>query len=220
MQSSRVSELCVAKRKLHAEHHAAQALLKKARRSVSDSERAKARQWEMSGIVGNSVLCMYWLAGVVDPAVKYLRSVARQRAWPQKSDGDLSDIVAACFVDADVDTLLQLTNPDAPLDENAAKLAACYVRQWKLHVWALDLNVVKRVAPTTAAVLRECENLRASLIAVAHPPSRLCVSSASARKWATRWRIRWGGRFAKIRVHDQPQLPEMHAKAPFGHFPY
>ena len=215
MQSSRSSDLRAAKRQLHVDLAATQATLKKARRSVIDSARAEARQWEMSGAVGNAVLCMYWLAGAVDPAVKYLRSVARQRAWPQKSDGDIGDIVAACFADADVPTLVQLTNPDAPLYEKAAKLAACCVQQWKMHVWALDLNVFNSVAPTTAAVLRECEQLRASLGAdVIHPPSRLCVSNASARKWATRWRLRWGGRFAALRPHDQPPVPEMNARAP------
>ena len=213
MQSSRSLDLFAAKRQLDVELTATRAALKKARRTVADSARAEARQWVLNGTVANAVLCMYWLAGAVGPAVKYLHSVARQRAWPQKSDADLSEMVAACFLDADISKLLQLTNPDTPLDENAAKVAACYVNQWKLHVWTLDLNVANGVAPTTRAVLRQCEQLRVSLGAVAHQPSRLCLSGASVRKWATRWRTRWGGRFAVLRSRDQPPLPEMAAKA-------
>ena len=113
---------------------------------------------------------------------------------------------------ADTARLLQLTDPTHPLDEAAAALAARYVQEWALYSWGSALNVEEGVAPRTKAVLEESEAYRSRCAGGVQPPQRGSVSSPAARKWAARWRERWGGFHGRLRVRNEPPLDEMRAK--------
>ena len=70
------------------------------------------------------------------------------------------------------------------------------------------------VAPSTDAVLQRLEERRASLPEAHRPKPAGTSSEAKGRMWARRWRQKWGGRIAKVRVQDDVSVQELQDKAP------
>ena len=111
-----------------------------------------------------------------------------------------------------MERVLQLTDPHNQSDAAATLVAARYVQELEMHVWASDLNRNEGVAPRTNAVLAKCASHRARCEVGEQPPQRGDMSSDASRVWAARWRTRWGGVHGRLRVRDEPPLAEMRAK--------
>ena len=93
------------------------------------------------------------------------------------------------------------------------KAALKMVSEWRLVVWARNLNEQHALAPSTEAVLQRYEDLRERMPDAVRVPYRGTVAEASARMWATKFRRRWKGRFGGMRVREEVPVAELKTKA-------
>ena len=168
----------------------------------------------MSGFLLHASLIIYALAGyVAEPAVCFLKSSGRQRHWPDESEQELEVIVENAFLAMDVDELARLTDREDPSEPAAMLKTASLVEEWRLAVWVRRLNSEQGVAPITGSVLQRKEERRASLPEGSRPRAVGSSAQAKARMWCRRWRLRWGGRHARIRLREDATLTELRDKA-------
>ena len=76
------------------------------------------------------------------------------------------------------------------------------------------MNEDKGVAPSTQAVLEKAEEIRAGLPEAARPAAQGTSAEARSRMWLRRWRLRWGGKLARIRLREELSQQDMAEKAP------
>ena len=62
------------------------------RRAATD-----ARHWVLPARLQNTTVAMYQLAGATEPAVKYLKTCAAERHWPDRTDIELTGLVEDIF---------------------------------------------------------------------------------------------------------------------------
>ena len=190
--------------------------LKKARADQQRAQLALAREWQVSPGERRTAVIIYVLADyAAEPAAKFLAGQGRIHRWPDKPERDLCALVESLFVEAhaaDAGGLIALTDVENPSDPTAMATATGYVEEWRLYIWAKDLNVSKGVAPSTSSVL---ERVVATRLANGHaaPYAIGTAAQGASRMWATRFRRRWGGRFGAIREHENVPLDELAAKA-------
>lgn len=175
---------------------------KRARRRESDRRAAAARAWNLSGSLLHTVLIMYSLADyVVDPAVVFLRQRARQRHWPERSEGEIGALVEDVFVAADAGELAALSDLDNPSDAPALATAVDYVEQWCVASWVKTRNRLG-VAPPTRDVLGQFQDRQSAVPPAVRPRAWGASDEGSARMRLARWRQRWGGRVASLRPRE------------------
>ena len=150
----------------------------------------------------------------LEPAIRFLRSVGQKRRWPQKSEDELGLIVEQVFSAVDPDDIAALTDTAAPSKPAALRAAMKWVQEWGLVAWTRRLNEDKGVAPSTQAVLEKAEEIRARLPEAARPAPQGTSSEARSRMWLRRWRLRWGGKLARIRLREELSQQDMAEKAP------
>ena len=79
--------------------------------------------------------------------------------------------------------------------------------------WTRRLNEDKGVAPSIQAVLEKAEEIRARLPEAARPAPQGTSAEARSRMWLRRWRLRWGGKLARIRLREELSQQDMAEKA-------
>ena len=83
---------------IRGESRATRAVARRTRAARKSSERA----WQLSNQVTSVALIIYILTNfAVRPAAVYLKNCGRSRHWVTKSDGELDELVEACFLCAD-----------------------------------------------------------------------------------------------------------------------
>jgi hypothetical protein len=191
---------------------ASQALDTEGRRAQRAAQRCE-RAWRLVGKLRNEVLLIYWLAGCSsEAACKHLAAAGRQRHWPSLTEKSLRELVEDSFLQADINELAALADETGPADAEALRTAVRRVAEWRAVVWARNLNEENGVAPTTGMVLARIQIERDRLL-VAEDFQRLgIVAEAKGRKFAERWRSRWGARLAKLRIQEPLTLEEMRRK--------
>ena len=149
----------------------------------------------------------------LEPAVHFLESAGRVRHWPGKTAAELEALVQEAFIDlGDQGLLVALTDEDEPSDASAIRAAAKCVEEWRLCKWALDENLQKGETPSTSSMLARLaadRMVRGDLDFQAAGT----VVEGKARKFMSRLRQRWGGRFGAIREIEHVPLREMQLKA-------
>ena len=121
-------------------------------------------------------------------------------------------MIYAAYAHADIDDVAALIDMDSPTDAAALSTAVNHVEQWRAVVWTKAQNRLG-VAPSTAAVIDHFEERRARLSASVRPAAWGSSASATSRRRVSRWRRRWGGRIANIRVREEVPLEDMRDKA-------
>ena len=197
------------------------AFAKEARQAAAD-----ARQWNVQGNAKHVVNAIWRLGDCrAEPAVPFLEMVARKNHWPENSLEGILQLVLAIVRDCDGADAEQSLAPLVMRD------AWNYVLQWRVAVWCYDANVSKGVACHTNIIIDEFKRrlqavpvdvsfgLRASCTclfrcvqerpAIFNPNHRRSVW----RKWVERWRVRWGGRYGRLRARDHVEPEDMLAKA-------
>ena len=187
--------------------------MKRARQRVASSGAAASRAWQLTGSLLRVVLIVHTLAdGVVDPSVVFLTRKGREHHWPDRSEEELADLVYTAYAHADIGDVVALIDMDNPTDEAALSTAVSYVEQWRVVVWTKAQNRLG-VAPSTGAVIDQLEERRARLPASVRPTPWGSSTSATSRMRVSRWRRRWRGRIAKIRVREEVPVEDMREKA-------
>jgi hypothetical protein len=182
---------------------------RRAQRATQRSEKA----WRLVGKLRNEVLLMYWLAACnAEAAVKHLEAAGRQRHWPRASEEFLTEMIENCFLHADVDELAALGDESAPSDAAAMRTACRCVADWRVAVWVRLMNEEKGVAPSTGRVLARTGAERARFAVAEQFQSLGSAADVRGRKWAHRWRLRWGGRIGKLRIQEPLSVEEMRSK--------
>ena len=213
MERPSLEELGGRKRKLDEELAKARREAKRVKLQVKDTKKRAEAFWKLSGFLLHASLIIYALAGyVAEPAVNFLRSSGRQRHWPDKSDEELEVMVENAFMQVDVEELARLADREDPSEPAAMKKAVSLVEQWRAAVWVRNLNSEQGVAPSTRSVLLRLEEQRESLPEGARPASIGTSEQAKARMWCRRFRVRWGGRHARIRLREDVSLTELREK--------
>lgn len=172
-----------------------------------------ARAWVLPEYLRRVVLIVHLLAhGVSEPAMVFLQQAGRQRHWPHRSDDELESLINWAVLAASVEELVALGDMEAPSDPAAMATAVDLVEQWRVACWTRAQNL-KGVAPSTTVVLGEFERGRAGLPAALRVRSWGTSAEAAARKRASRWRRRWGGRIGALRAREEVSVAEMREKA-------
>ena len=182
-------------------------------RRAKAAAKARSRAWQLSTTQQRSALIVYAATGyAVGPAVKYLNGVGRRRGWPAVAEERLRAVVEELFLDADADVLAALADEASPSDAEAMREAAPVLEEWRLATWARAQNEERGVAPSTAQLL---DRLAADRLRAGHPDAyaRGTTAVPASRKWACRFRRRWGGRFGTLPVSEGVPLAEMREKA-------
>ena len=214
MERPSSEELGARKRELDEALAMARSDLKRAKAQERDCRKRADAAWKLSGFLLHASLIIYALAGyVAEPAVCFLKSSGRQRHWPDKSKEELELMVENAFLEVDVDELARLTDRGDPSEPAAMMKAVSLVEEWRLAVWVRSLNSEQGVAPSTSSVLQRLEERRASLPEGFRPAAVGRSAQAKARMWCRRWRLRWGGRHARIRLREDVTLTELRDKA-------
>ena len=185
------------------------------KKKIKRAQVKDSKVWALTPFLQSAVLIMYVLAGyTADPAARYLASVARKRGWPEKSEDVLIREAEEVFLAwGDVEQLAALTCLESPSWPEAMKVAVRVVEEWRLAQWVLRLNEQQGVAPSTALVLKRCEQAFSRLPEGVRPPYLGTEAEARARMWARRWRLRWGARHGRIRVREDVPLEGRRGKA-------
>ncbi len=199
---------------LRAERAALVAQLRKVRRHEDRARSAQQRQWRLRGEVLHVVLIVSVMAhGASEPLVPYLRGVGRRCHWPEQSDDEIGELIAACFVSADVQDIVDLSDEGAPSDPDAMRAALAIMREWRVSLWTEAHSRQRGVAVPTSTVLAEFERERLLMAAEVRPRTMGTSAEPAARKRAQRWRQKWGGRFAKLQAREVVPLPLLREKA-------
>ena len=215
MEVGSLADLRRRKQALDAALAASRQELKRARWRQKDARRAEGSVWLLTAFTSDVVLIIYVLAGyALEPAIRFLRSVGEKRRWPQKGDDELGPMVEQVFLAVGPDEIAAIIDTTAPSKPAALRAAIKWVQEWELVAWTRRLNEEKGVAPSTQAVLGKAEERRARLPEAARPAAQGTSVEARARMWVRRWRLRWGGQLARIRLREDLSQQDMAEKAP------
>ena len=186
------------------------AQLKKAKEVVKREERA----WRLSTFMLHVVLIAYALCDYKAPAaMKFLTMTGRKRRWPEKPESELEELVEDVFMQCDTNELAGLADKDSSTDPTAFAVAVPYIEEWNMAAFVEDQNVRFGLAPSTESLLDRWRRRRAMYPEAFRPLDPGFVAEAKARKWAHRFRARWGAWHGSIRVRDELPLEETRTKA-------
>ena len=175
---------------------------------------ARAHEWRLPLAVRNTAVIIYDLTGFrAEPVARYLAAVGRQRGWQAKSTpaakAFVEDMFIALMNSTDAHVIPALVDVAEPSDVLAMHTAQRWAEEWDLFCWAELQNTERGVAPSTRALLAR---LTATRAAAGRPPPGTTAHN-KARKWAMRFRWRWGGHFGSIPATDCVPLGELMDKA-------
>ena len=186
------------------------AQLKKAK---AQGERER-RVWQLSPFMLHVVLIAYALCDYQSPAaIKFLAATGRKRSWPEKSEADLQDVVETVFLECDTEEFTELADQANPKDPEAFKVAAQHSEEWKMAVYVANQNVQLGLAHSTDSLVHRWRHHTAAYPEVSRPADPGTMAEGKARKWAQRWRIRWGAKHAAILIRDELPVEETRSKA-------
>ena len=214
MAADRVAELVAQRDGLGVALQAVGCELSRAVQKQNADERRAAGMWKLNDKLKKISLILYVKAGYrVCAAVSFLTREACKRKWYGKEETAVAEIVEAEFLRADVDWLARLLDEEQPADENALRRALVIFDEWLVAEWVQNVNRRQGVAPPTALVLQKLSGHRLGHAELVRPRDVGNVSEGRARKWASVWRKRWGGRHGRVRVTGEDMEPaEMRSK--------
>ena len=99
---------------------------------------------------------------------------------------------------------------DGSLPESRSKpsrLATAFLRERELANWVQGVNLVQRIAPLTAVVLKNALKLGCM------PRESTAATHKSRKQWLPRLRERWGAAMGRIAPREHVPADVMHAKA-------
>ena len=182
-------------------------------RRAKAAAKACARVWQPTATQRHTALITYAMTGYqAEPSVRYLEMLARGRHWPARDSAELHALVEEWFLAVGVDELAALSDVAAPSDVAAMREAAPIVEEWRLAWWGRGQNLERGVAPSTADLL---DRVAAERLRSGHPDpyARGTTALSVSRKWASRFRRRWGARYGALPVVEDLPLAEMREKA-------
>jgi hypothetical protein len=195
------------------------AALRREEKALRAEAAAESRWWAITGQLRNTVLILHKLAqGDMEPALAYLDGVARQRRWPQQPREETIRLIEEVFLGAtDTDDALEhyaaLTDASHPLDAVSMKVALRRIADWRVVMWSRDLNERIGLAPSSDNMLQRLEAIRSTMPEGHRPASRGTSLAGGSRRWASRLRNRFNGRFGKLKVREVVPPEELMAKA-------
>ena len=190
---------------------------------VSDScRRARCRsktvckQWVLTEHMRRVALAAYALSDYqTEPPAMYLQSCARQRHWPARERADLDRLVEDLFLRSDLNELLAIISSTEGSDDETLIEAWKYVHEFSVVTHVREINNEFGVAPPTLLVVDLAERMKTEIADAVRPLSLGASNSRRARRWASRLRKRWGGRYRPVPTRDPVDPSELTAKVAF-----
>ena len=184
------------------------------KKEINAAQKRLRSQWRFSKPLQRAALILFGKGHNGSAvAAAFLSKEAKQRHWPEKADAELRRMVEEWFLEIDIDDFNSLCDADNPSDLVAMRHAMKFWHEWSVAAYIEDANFNKGVAPSTAAVLDRCEQLRAELPESAQPAAKGAVAQGKARAWAFRHRKRWGFSHGAIPTKDDLPAQERWEKA-------
>ena len=186
------------------------AALRRSRAEAARLKRRVERVWVLPRRVRHVVVLLLELSGYdTSPPSGYLKRFGERRGWPPKTDDELRDVARDVFLSMDPRAAAGLIDIECERNAAAYTRAHQYLEEFRLHQWASQANINNGVAVPSRFLVARLASLRA---AAGRPPPG-ASSQPRVRKWAERFRRRWGGHFGALPASDVVPLPEMVAKA-------
>jgi hypothetical protein len=212
---------CDALRRAAADLRLAAAECRKAAKACRERAQRAGRRRDTSAWSArrqDEALVVYLLAdGSLEAAVEYLEQVSSpHKAFDEHSRRALSEQVQSWFLARPMPELKALLEPATPSGRARAAAARRFVAERGVAQWVRTANVDKGLAPPSRhlhAVLDACFRDHETVLGLAAPPLAAGRSLHAQRKWAFRWRKRWGAKFGKVRPRDDMTREQMVDKA-------
>ena len=186
------------------------AALRQVRRSAARDRRSIETEWLLGLPDRRTVVVLFDLAGYdATPAASYLDRRGRSKEWAAKTFVELRDMVQGVFLSTDSATVAAWIDPELAENTKIFEAAHRHLEEFRLHQWALTMNTSCGVAPPSRFLINRLSCIRAA--AGRPPPSP--AGLPKSRKWAERFRRRWGGRYGALPVGDVLTVAEMIDKA-------
>lgn len=123
-------------------------------------------------------------------------------------------LIETRFLTVDVEEQVQMSRWGQNVTIAAARTAEKILLEHRLANWVLTMNTDKGVAPRSAELVdRHVRMLAEDMLPRATPMTVYPIVAPVDRSWLYRWRQRWGGRHAKLRVRDPIPQAEAAEKA-------
>ena len=186
------------------------------KREIKALQKRLRSQWRFSEQLQRAALVLFGKGNGSAAAAAFLAKEAEKRQWPEKAEAELRKMVEEWFLEIDIDVFNDLCDPASPSDPVAMRLAMKFWQEWSVASYIEEANFDKGVAPSTAAVLDRCEQLRLDVPEEARPAAKGVVAQGKARAWAFRFRKRWGFSHGAIPTKDDMPAQERWAKVCWG----
>ena len=187
------------------------------KKEIKAAQRRLRSQWCFSKLLQRAALILFGKGNSGSAvAAAFLSKEAKKRDWPEKADAEVRRIVEEWFLAVDIHDFNNLCDPANPSDLAAMRLAMNFWQEWSVAEYIEDANFNKGVAPSTAAVLDHCEQLRLDIPESSRPAARGTVAQGKGRAWAFRHRKRWDFSHGAIPTKDDMPVQERWEKARRG----
>ena len=154
----------------------------------------------------------------LDAAVACLANLCqkRQHAESPPDESQRRELVETRFLTVDPTVAAEMAVWERNPGSQCARSAQKAFLEDRLMLWVRSGNVAKGHAPSTDVVLQYKRRLAAERVRSSSQPSAMepvapdghCFEETSTRAWAWRFRRRWGGRVARIRMRE-PMAEEL-----------
>ena len=154
----------------------------------------------------------------LDAAVACLANLCqkRQHAECAPDESQRRELVETSFLTVDATVAAEMAVWERNPGTQCARSAQKAFLEYRLMLWVRSENVAKGHAPSTDMVLEYRRRLAAEWVRSSSQPSAMepgapdghCYEETSTRAWAWRFRRRWGGRVARIRMRE-PMAEEL-----------
>lgn len=184
--------------------------LRRARAKAASKQKKVVQAWELRPSVRHVTLVLFTIACYdASSAAAYLVRVGQRKGWPAKASEELQLMVKDLYCSVGPTEVVALTDPELPSNARAFDEAHRHHEEHCLYEWSLEANMRPGVPVPTRFLVNRMARLRAAT-GRASPGT---VAEPRVRKWAERFRRRWGGRFGTMPVGEVMPLAEMTSKA-------
>lgn len=181
-------------------------------RRIKSARKRKRRHADVSAVVRpfrkRMAVTLSYLSGSGAQAASWYLAGPRERrteAGRQAAEDVWRGRVEEWYLEGSVDDVVALGCPGTHWQRRALHAARRFKVEHALHVWVVDKNKDRGVAPTTSSLRMEALSewrRHQDLVDEEEPAPHAWQFAPAFAVWACRWRRRWGGRVGALRLRE------------------
>ena len=204
--SARVAAATASLLDIQARSKAAATALRRAQRAEKQRTRRQFSNTQMR--VARSLICL--CNGQVDHARLYLQTC--EPSAQSTVEAKLHEITSWWCTTTQDELSAWTSAPACAAERHALRAAKAFLTDKQLHRFVEDANMSQGIAPVTAVLLNELQDMSLSVHA-ASDPSGMPRKRRSQCQWLRRWRHRWDVTRGRLAVREEVPHAEAHSKA-------